>query len=107
MSTAPEVLTRTWPLTGRHELLEDACAAIAEGCPAYVIVGEAGSGKTRLAREVLRQMERDGWPVAGATATDTARATPLGALAHLVPSGAIDSPPTLFAATRDAIAERS
>lgn len=107
MSAAPDVLTRPWPLTGRHELLEDVCAAIAEGCPAFFLVGEAGSGKTRLAREVLRELERDGWSVAGATATETARTTPLGALAHLVPSGAVDSPPTLFAATRDALAERS
>ncbi|MGN6693153.1 MAG: LuxR C-terminal-related transcriptional regulator [Aquihabitans sp.] len=107
MAAGPEVLTKPWPLTGRHELLEDACDAVADGCPAYFIVGEAGAGKTRLAREILRQLERDGWHVAGATATDTARATPLGALAHLVPSGAIDSPPTLFAATREAIAERA
>ena len=104
---APDLLTRPWPLTGRHELLEDCCAAVAEGCPAYFIVGEAGSGKTRLAREVLRQLEQDGWHVAGATATDTARSTPLGALAHLVPGGAVESPPTLFAATRDALRDRA
>ncbi len=101
------MLTRPWPLTGRHELLEDIVAAIGEGCPAFFIVGEAGAGKTRLAREVLRALEADGRPVAGATATDTARVTPLGALAHLVPGGAVDSPPTRFAATRDAIAERA
>jgi DNA-binding CsgD family transcriptional regulator len=107
MSAGPEVLSRQWPLTGRHEVLEDACAAIGDGCPAFFILGEAGSGKTRLAREVLRQLGRDGWSVAGATATDTARGTPLGALAHLVPGGAADSPPTLFAATRDAIVEQA
>jgi DNA-binding CsgD family transcriptional regulator len=107
MAAGPDVLTRPWPLTGRHEVLEDICEAVADGCPAFFIVGEAGSGKTRLAREVLRQLERDGWRVAGATATDTARATPLGALAHLVPGGAIDSPPTLFAATQDALRERA
>ena len=107
MSAAPDLLTRPWPLTGRHEVLDDVCAAITEGCPAFFIVGEAGSGKTRLAREVLRQLERDGWHTAGATATDTARATPLGALAHLVPGGAIDSPPTLFAATQEALQQRA
>lgn len=107
MPAGPEVLSRQWPLTGRHELLDDACTAVAEGCPAFFILGEAGSGKTRLAREALRHLERDGWPVAGATATETAGRTPLGALAHLVPSGAVDSPPTLFAATRDALAERA
>ena len=90
MAAATDVLSRPWPLTGRHEDLEAVCDAVAEGCPAYAIVGAPGTGKTRLAREVLRRLEGDGWPVAGATATETARATPLGALAHLVPSGAFD-----------------
>jgi DNA-binding CsgD family transcriptional regulator len=107
MSPAPDVLTRPWPLTGRHELLEEVCASLAGGCPAHFVLGEAGSGKTRLAREVLARMEADGWVVAGATASESAGATPLGALAHLVPGSAPASPPTLFQATVAAIAERT
>ena len=107
MAAATDVLSRPWPLTGRHEDLEAVCDAVAEGCSAYAIVGAPGTGKTRLAREVLRRLEGDGWSVAGATATETARVTPLGALAHLVPSGAFADPATLFQATRDAIAEQS
>ncbi|MFN8019529.1 MAG: ATP-binding protein [Acidimicrobiales bacterium] len=106
MSTS-ELLSKPWPLTGRHEALDEVCAAIEDGCPAYFLVGEAGTGKTRLAREVLRRLAEDGWPTAGATATESARTTPLAALAHLVPSDAIDAPPQLFAATRDALAERT
>jgi DNA-binding CsgD family transcriptional regulator/tetratricopeptide (TPR) repeat protein len=107
MPAASEVLSRPWPLTGRHEDLDDLCAAIEEGCPACFLFGEPGSGKTRLAREVLRRLEAEGWATAGATASDSARSTPLGALAHLVPPGAIESPPTLFSATSAAIGERT
>jgi DNA-binding CsgD family transcriptional regulator len=102
-----ELGSAPWPLTGRHEDLEAACSAIEEGCRAFVISGEAGSGKTRLAREILRTMEGYGWVVAGATATESASASPLGALAHLVPAGAMESPATLYAATSAAIAERT
>ncbi len=105
MPEAPGVLATPWPLTGRHEDLDRVVAAVEGACPACFIVGEAGAGKTRLAREALNRLRGDGWAVAGATATETARATPLGALAHLVPPGASASPPTLFEATRAAIAD--
>lgn len=107
MPATPEVLSRPWPLTGRFEDLDAICDAIETGCTAAFLLGEPGSGKTRLAREALRRLEADGWATATATATESARATPLGALAHLVPSGAVDAPATVFAATRDALAERS
>lgn len=107
MTAVEGALTRPWPLTGRHEDLDELCAAVEEGCPAFFILGEAGSGKTRLAREVLRRLEGEGWSVAGATATESARSTPLGAVAHLVPVAAIDSPPSVFHETQVAIAERT
>ena len=81
--------------------------AIGEGCPAFFVLGEAGAGKTRLAREVLRTLEAEGWVTAGATATESARLSPLGALAHLLPAGVAERPADLVAATRDAIAERT
>lgn len=107
MPAPPAVVTQLWPLTGRHEDLEAILLALADGSRAQFIVGEAGTGKTRLAREVLRRLEADGVPTAGATASESAASTPLGALAHLVPHGALDSPPHLFAATRDAIEART
>ena len=105
MTAAPGVLNPPWPLTGRHEDLDRLVGAVEQGCPAFFIVGEAGTGKTRLAREALTRLRSDGWTVAGATATETARSTPLGALAHLVPPGASASPSTLFDATRQAMAD--
>ena len=92
MPAPPAVLTQPWPLTGRHEDLEAIVGALDAGSPAQVIIGEAGAGKTRLAREVLRRMAATGTPTAGATASESASSTPLGALAHLVPPGSIDSP---------------
>jgi len=107
MPASPAVLTQLWPLTGRHEDLEAIVGALVDGSRAQVIVGDAGTGKTRLAREVLRRLADDGVPTAGATASESAAATPLGALAHLVPPGALDSPSSVFSATRDAIDERT
>lgn len=107
MSAPPDVITRPWPLTGRHEDLDEICAAVEEGCPAFFVLGEAGAGKTRLAREVLRRLEQEGWPVARATATESAATTPLGALAHLVPADAMTSPGAVFAATQESLAART
>ncbi|HMS88780.1 MAG TPA: LuxR C-terminal-related transcriptional regulator [Acidimicrobiales bacterium] len=107
MGGLPELLTAPWPLTGRHEEVDGVCSAIEDGCPAFFVLGEAGTGKTRLAREVLRRLERDGWVTAGATATESAQATPLGAVAHLVPVDAVGAPHTLVQATREAIEDRT
>jgi DNA-binding CsgD family transcriptional regulator len=107
MAATPAVLTEPWPLTGRHEDLELIVDALVDGARAVFLVGEAGTGKTRLAREALRRLDADGIPTAGATASQSSHGTPLGALAHLVPGGALDSPSTVFAATRDALVARS
>jgi DNA-binding CsgD family transcriptional regulator len=105
MPPVPEGLNQPWPLTGRQEDLDAVVTALEQGCPALFIVGEAGTGKTRLAREALARMRAEGWSVAGATATEPSHATPLSALAHLVPPGAEHTPATLFEATRASIAE--
>jgi DNA-binding CsgD family transcriptional regulator len=104
MFASPDGLNRTWPLTGRQADLDAIVAAVEEGCPAQFIVGDAGTGKSRLAREALARLAASGWAVATSTATEASSATPLGALAHLVPPDAEHSPTTLFEATRSAIA---
>lgn len=90
-----------WPLTGRREALEAACEAVRAGCPAYFLIGAPGSGKTRLAREILARLEDDGRVTARVIASESARQTPLAALAHLIPAHAADDPVSLFQATRD------
>lgn len=107
MGGLPDLLTAPWPLTGRHEEVDSIATAIESGCPAFFVIGEAGAGKSRLAREVLRRLEAGGWPTAVATATESAQPTPLGAVAHLVPHDSAGAPHNLVQATRAAIEARS
>ena len=103
MSVARAALVDPWPLTGRHEALEAVVDALADGAPVVFVLGAAGTGKTRLAAEAMRRLDSDGWVVSRATATAAARAIPLGAVAHLVPSPVDDRPQEVFNATRRSI----
>ncbi|TQN43269.1 regulatory LuxR family protein [Blastococcus colisei] len=74
-----------WALVGR----DAACAAIASALEdepprSLVIVGPAGVGRTRLAREALSLAQRAGQPTRWARGTGAAAFVPLGALAHLL-----------------------
>ena len=84
-----------WPLIGRRDLLDRFGEAL--GDPAaggFLVHGDAGVGKTRLADECLAQVERSGAPVGRAVATRTAAALPLGAIAHLLPLPVAAGPAT-------------
>jgi DNA-binding CsgD family transcriptional regulator len=50
-----------------------------------VLAGEAGIGKTRLAREALARAEAAGWEVEWLAATRAAASIPFGAVSHLLP----------------------
>ncbi|HTQ19487.1 LuxR C-terminal-related transcriptional regulator [Mycobacterium sp.] len=75
---------RSWPLTGRAEELQ----LIAECCSApsvyagVVIVGPAGTGKSRLAREAMELAAQTGATVRFASGTSSGRSIPLGAFAE-------------------------
>lgn len=92
-----------WPLIGRADDLDAITAAVREGCRAYFLLGEAGCGKTRLARAVVQRLADDGWSTALATATESTRQTPLGALAHLIPAGTDGSAVASVRAVRDVL----
>lgn len=77
-----------WPLVGRDD--EVAVAADLLNHPTtrrgLVIAGAAGTGKTRLAEEVLAMMESAGWAGLRITGTRAGATIPLGAFAPLLPT---------------------
>ncbi|MFI6409398.1 LuxR C-terminal-related transcriptional regulator [Streptomyces sp. NPDC050548] len=77
-----------WPLVGRGPELERWAAALADpDCRGFVVRGAAGVGKSRLAEECLDRAAAAGFRVGRATASVAAGAVPLGAIAHLLPTG--------------------
>ena len=74
-----------WPLVGRDTEVDAARAALADG-RGLVIVGEPGTGKTRLATEVVaRTTEELGLQWHVVIGSRGAASVPLGAWAHLLP----------------------
>ncbi|MFI6340834.1 LuxR C-terminal-related transcriptional regulator [Streptomyces sp. NPDC050535] len=95
-----------WPLVGRGPELEAFASALADReCRGFVVGGPAGVGKTRLAEECLERAAAAGLRVGRATASAAAGAVPLGAIAHLLPSGVdLSDPVAGFAAVARALA---
>jgi hypothetical protein len=78
-----------WPLVGRTGDLERIATALPDPAVRVVhIVGDAGTGKSRLAQEALALAELDGFPVAHVTATSSAATVPLSILGPLLPPSA-------------------
>lgn len=80
------VIARAWPLVGRAGERERIAAARAQVRSAILIHGEAGVGKSRLAREALSDAERDGALTAWVQASRSAATIPLGAFAAIMPA---------------------
>jgi len=74
-----------WPVIGREPELARIADARAAGSRAFVLQGDAGVGKSRLAREALARADRDGAHTAWAQATRSAASVPLGAFAAVIP----------------------
>ncbi|MGW0969987.1 LuxR C-terminal-related transcriptional regulator [Streptomyces sp. NPDC002516] len=79
-----------WPFIGRESEIASFLESLEN--PRYrcnLFAGPFGVGKSRLAEECWEHAVRTGYEGARATATEAARATPLGAVAHLLaPHGA-------------------
>ena len=96
-------LATPWPLTARATEVEALVSALEGGSPAVYLLGEPGCGKTRLASEAAAELARRGWATSAAAGAEATRHTPLGALAHLVPSDAARSPHAAIAIAREAL----
>jgi hypothetical protein len=86
----------SWPLVGRDRLIEDIERSYRTqcnngGCAGVVMLGRAGVGRTRLAREAVAHLSRSGCASWSTIVTRSASGTPLGALAPLPVTG--DPPP--------------
>ncbi|MGH9156436.1 MAG: AAA family ATPase, partial [Acidimicrobiales bacterium] len=107
-------LASEWPFAGRGDELRAVRAALLDdGVRAMVVAGPAGVGKTRLAVEGLRLVERAGLATARVTGSRAAAGIPFGALAPLLPavhhgeSGAVDDRADLLRRSAVALVERA
>ncbi|MFB9902806.1 AAA family ATPase [Allokutzneria oryzae] len=92
-----------WPLIGRSAELGSIAAVLRRGERGGVLLtGEAGIGKSRLARAVLQRCREDGMLVVTATGSEATREMPFAAVANWLPEGAPPSTRADFfgAATR-------
>jgi DNA-binding CsgD family transcriptional regulator len=82
-----------WPIVGRGEELAIIERARAAETSAVVLLGPAGVGKSRLARETLRRAEEEGLVTRWVQATRSAASVPLGAFAGIIPDRARSEDP--------------
>ncbi len=92
----------SWPLVGRSRELELIAGTMERARHGgALIAGAPGSGRSRLAGEVLAAARERGWVTREAVATAAASSIPFGALAHLLP-GHVSGPTSPLAVLRQA-----
>jgi DNA-binding NarL/FixJ family response regulator len=95
-------MTGNWPILRRetqHATIRSALVERTEVC-GIVVTGEAGVGKTTLARLVTQSLP---CPVRWLAGTESARSIPLGVFAHLAASATSRDPIGVLTAAREAI----
>ncbi len=98
-----------WPFVGRAREFERALDALKEHS-AYrgvVLIGEAGVGKTALARSLADELKSSGLKERFVLGTKTARAVPLAAFERWVPVEEPHEPAALLAAAHRALADET
>lgn len=95
-------MATTWPVVQRLDEYTTIQSALVDqqGARGIVLVGDAGVGKTTLARLVTQSLPARVQWVAG---TESARSIPLGVFAHLVGAATSRDPVAFLAAARETI----
>jgi DNA-binding CsgD family transcriptional regulator len=87
-----DVVPLQWPLVGRAEEVGLFGTTLADPrAHGFLVYGDPGVGKTRLADQLMAEADARGRKVARATASEGLRTVPLGALAHLLPPSVGDA----------------
>ncbi|MBL1072875.1 helix-turn-helix transcriptional regulator [Nocardia sp. 2] len=94
-------MARNWPMVERENELESIRAALTGNeCVGAVLTGDAGVGKTTLARQATAAV---GGSIRWVAGTESARSIPLGVFAHMVGVYTAHDPVTFMAAAREAL----
>src|SRR5918997_3435405 len=102
VSLKSQPMALTWPLVERRsefDVIRSTLSSPAERC-GVVLTGDAGVGKTTLARHATKSLGSSIRWVAG---TESARSIPLGVFAHLVSSSTSRDPVTFMSAARESL----
>lgn len=76
-----------WPVVGRDELADEVLSRLGEGGRhGIVLLGEAGVGKTTLARRIAELAEPRGGAVLRVAGDESSTSIPLAGLGHLLPA---------------------
>ncbi|WP_280450742.1 ATP-binding protein, partial [Nocardia cyriacigeorgica] len=94
-------MARNWPMIERATEFEAIRSALTgDGPVGAVLTGDAGVGKTTLARQATAAVGGNVRWVAG---TESARSIPLGVFAHMVGVYTAHDPVTFMSAAREAL----
>ncbi|BCQ06717.1 LuxR family transcriptional regulator [Mycobacterium heckeshornense] len=97
-----------WPLVGRDDEVRQALAALGDDAKfqGVVLVGEAGTGKSTLARALAEAVQSRGLAVRFVLGTETSKAVPLGAFYWLMTLDAVSEPAVMLAAAQKTLEQQ-